>query len=98
MGLGFAAALAGDAFDNVTKISRLKAPLLVVHGTADKVIPLAMGRKIYENAPGEKYFRIVEGAGHNDLSFGYAQHYWEAISTFIKRAGGHARRPGQRRS
>ena len=45
MGLGFAASLTGDAFDNAAKIKRLKAPLLIVHGTADQVLPIAMGKK-----------------------------------------------------
>ena len=85
MGLGFAASLAGNAFDNATKIKRLKAPLLVVHGTLDQVIPIATGRRVFENATGEKSFIAVEGAGHNDLSNRFAKQYWPVISDFMKR-------------
>ena len=83
MGLGFAAGLAGKAFDNVSKITRLEAPLLIVHGTFDQVIPIAMGRKVYEAAPGDKTFRTFEGVGHNNLSSQFAGQYWQAISAFI---------------
>ena len=79
----FAAGLAGKAFDNVSKITRLEAPLLIVHGTFDQVIPIAMGRKVYEAAPGDKTFRIFEGVGHNNLSSQFAGQYWQAISAFI---------------
>jgi hypothetical protein len=85
MGLGFAAGLTGSAFENAKKIKQVKAPLLIVHGTADQVIPIASGQTIYRNAPGEKYFRVIENAGHNDLSHKFAQEYWGAISAFFKR-------------
>lgn len=87
MGLGFASTLAGDAFDNVAKIARLKAPLLVLHGTNDRVVPLSMGRKLYAAAPGEKRLEIIEGAGHNNLSSTYAQSYWAAVAAFLRRTG-----------
>lgn len=85
MGLGFATGLAGDAFDNVSKITKLKAPLLIVHGTRDRVIPITMGQKVYERAPSEKKFHTIEGASHNDLSSRFAKVYWEAITAFMHR-------------
>ena len=85
MGLGFAASLVGDAFDNARKIKRLKAPLLVIHGSLDQVIPIAMGRTVFNNAPGEKDFVAVDGAGHNDLSYKFIKEYWAAIAAFMQR-------------
>ena len=56
-----------DRFDNLTKIGAVEAPVLVVHGTADRLIPPAHGRALSEAAP-DGTFVAIEGAGH-ELSF-----------------------------
>jgi len=83
MGLAFAAPLAGEAFENGEKIKRLKAPLLVIHGTRDRTVPIGMGRKVFDAATGRKFFQEIEGAGHNDLSTRYGDSYWTAIAAFM---------------
>ena len=85
MGMGFAAPIAGDAFDNLRKIGNVAAPLLVVHGTADHIIPVAMGKKIAAAAPGAVELHLIEGAGHNDLSSRHAARYWKPIAAFLAR-------------
>lgn len=84
VGLGFLSPLAGNAFDNVSKIKNVKSPLLVIHGTDDRVIPFSMGRQIFDSAQTKKQFIKIEGAGHNNLQANYRQEYWPAISDFIK--------------
>ena len=84
MGLGFAAPLTGNAFENDKKIKRLKAPLVVIHGTQDRIIPIGMGRYVFDAAVSQKYFHEIEGAGHNDLSNRFAADYWTVISDFLK--------------
>jgi uncharacterized protein len=54
-------------FDSVSRIGRLRAPLLVIHGTADDIVPLSLGREMFDRAAGKKEFVAVEGGGHNDL-------------------------------
>lgn len=39
-------------------------PLLVVHGTADPLVPFSSGQRLYEDAKAPKYFLTFEGAGH----------------------------------
>lgn len=85
MGLGFAAGLAGNAFNNLEKVARVKAPLLVIHGTNDTLIPPGMGRAVFAAAAGAKQFAAIDGAGHNDLSSRYAGQYWTAIGSFLKK-------------
>lgn len=82
-GFGPLAFLAGDAFDNLSKIKRLSSPLLIVHGTADEIIPFAMGRKLHAAAPEPKTFAPIAGAGHNDISIATAGAYWEAVARFL---------------
>jgi len=48
--------------------SALRAPLLVLHGTDDDLIPVDMGRQIFAIAPSKiKRFLPVPGAGHTDI-------------------------------
>jgi len=83
-GLGLISALAGEFFDNLTKIENLKSPLLVIHGTDDYVVPFAMGKAIYDRANAKKEFIKIDGAGHNNLQNTYPDEYWQPIYEFIK--------------
>jgi len=56
-----------DRFDNLSKIGRVRAPILIFHGTRDEVIPFAHGQKLFAAAPEPKRAVWVEGAGHNDV-------------------------------
>ncbi len=83
MGLGFMASMAGNAFNNLEKARYIICPVLVIHGTADRVIPVEMGRALYKALPAPKYFTAIDGAGHNNLSTAGAPVYWPAIREFI---------------
>ncbi|MFO1088209.1 MAG: alpha/beta hydrolase [Hyphomicrobiales bacterium] len=56
-----------DRYESAARIGGLKAPLLVVHGTADQVVPYALGKKLYEAAPEPKRMITVDGADHMDV-------------------------------
>jgi len=83
-GLASISSLAGNSFDNITKMKSVKAPLLVIHGTKDRVIPYSMGKDIFDTAHARKKFIKVEGADHNNLHDLYGQEYWAPIFSFIK--------------
>lgn len=53
-----------DRWDSTARIGALKAPLLVIHGTADTIVPYTLGRKLFEAAPEPKRFITVENAEH----------------------------------
>ena len=61
------AALVPDAYPSLRLIARLAAPLLVVHGEDDVLVPVEHGRALFAAAPEPKRLRIVPGVGHNDL-------------------------------
>jgi len=84
-GLGLFAFIAGDSFNNISRISNVICPLLVIHGENDKVIPFAMGKEIFQKAKVGKTFISIEGAGHNDLSTIGSRKYWGAIKNFIRK-------------
>jgi hypothetical protein len=52
----------------IYQIPYVSAPLLLMHGEADSVIPALCGKKVYESALGKKTLLLVPGLGHNELS------------------------------
>ena len=58
-----------DRFRSDQAIGAIRAPLLIVHGDRDDVIPIRLGEKLYALAGEPKQFIRVEGAGHLALGF-----------------------------
>ncbi|GGK22815.1 alpha/beta hydrolase [Salinarimonas ramus] len=56
-----------DQFDSAARIGAVDEPLLVMHGTQDRVTPFAQGRALYEAAGEPKRFRGFEAEGHTRL-------------------------------
>mgnify|MGYP005836959451 FL=1 len=54
-------------FDLESRIGGVHAPVLVIHGEQDEIIPFRLGRAVFEAAPGPKQFWAIPGAGHNDI-------------------------------
>jgi len=82
--LSSVSSLAGNSFDNINKIKNIKTPIMVIHGTKDRVIPYSMGKEIFDAANSEKKLVTINGAGHNDLHNVYAKKYWTSIFSFLK--------------
>jgi alpha-beta hydrolase superfamily lysophospholipase len=60
-------------FDAARKITRVRAPVLVVHGERDEFVPVTLGRALWENATSRKRFVLVQGGSHyNTLDVGRA--------------------------
>jgi fermentation-respiration switch protein FrsA (DUF1100 family) len=55
-----------DRFDSLSKIGRISAPLVLIHGTRDDVVPVAMGRRLAAARPDARYVEVPE-ATHNDF-------------------------------
>jgi len=70
-------------FDSLEKIRRIRAPILIVHGTRDETIPVSMGERLYQAAPEPKSFFAVEGAGHNDVFAVGGEQYLSRMRGFI---------------
>lgn len=61
--------LVRDRYANVDVVGGVDAPVLVIAGSVDSIVPLEQSRAVYEAATGPKRFVEVEGAGHNDAVF-----------------------------
>ena len=62
-------------FESAEHVQRLRAPLLVVHGSADRSVPPRLGRALFERASVAKRFVLVPGGSHHDShALGAAQY------------------------
>jgi pimeloyl-ACP methyl ester carboxylesterase len=55
--------LVRDRFDNLAKLPHLRMPVLILHGTADSIVPFALGERLAEVAPSAT-FNAVPKADH----------------------------------
>ena len=56
-----------ERYDNLSKIKRVKARILIVHGELDTLIPIAIARKLFDAANEPKEFMMIKGSDHNEL-------------------------------
>ena len=82
-----------DRFDSAAKIGRIEAPLLIIHGDEDRVVPQARGRALFEAAAEPKTWIPIPGAGHNDLRARLGDAYFERLDAFIRAETSPTRRP-----
>jgi len=79
------ASLARNRYDGLVGVPELDVPLLMVHGSRDKLVPIDQGRRVFDAAPEPKEFYVVAGAGHNDVySVGGAE-YFDRLEEFCRR-------------
>jgi uncharacterized protein len=79
-------ALVPDAYPNLRRIRELRAPLLVLHGADDRVVPVMDGEELFGAAPGPKWIEVVPGVGHNDLIARAGTRWIAAIRSFCLRS------------
>ena len=72
----------GDRFPNVERLSRRAMPLLLFHGTADRIIPYRNGKLIAAKARGPVRFITAEDADHNDLYDKLGSLFWSEFDRF----------------
>src|SRR6185503_18429678 len=53
--------LAGNLFDTLASVRKLKIPMLVIHGSADEAIPSSMAHELFAASTTVKRIHIVEG-------------------------------------
>jgi uncharacterized protein len=55
-----------DRYDSARLAGRLAAPLLVVAGGRDRIVPASHSRRLFDAAPEPKRLVVLDGADHND--------------------------------
>lgn len=69
-------------FDSIAKIAQVRAPVMIIHGREDKLIPFSMGQRLYAAAHEPKTFLATQ-SGHDDPYIMGGKEYWDRWRTFI---------------
>lgn len=77
--------LGKNRFESARKLAKVKAPVLIVHGDPDPVIPTSEGRLLFDAANEPKRLLIFPGAGHNVFG-SLGDSYLTQITGFINEA------------
>ena len=79
--MGIPGFLIVDKFENLEAVRGFDGALLVFHGSRDRVIPTAHGRRMAAAHPSAEL--VIYNSGHNDLP-PPGSDYWERIERFIR--------------
>jgi hypothetical protein len=74
-----------DRYDHSGKAGEVACAVLVLHGSADSLIPCRQGRALFEALPEPKEWLAIQGGGHNDLPWVGGKEYLERIDAFVRR-------------
>ena len=78
-----AAATTTLEFDSLSRIGRIDAPLLMLHGTADRTVPVELGRRLRDAAPAGVRWVEVPGGSHSRLHSDVPAVYQEALAQLL---------------
>jgi fermentation-respiration switch protein FrsA (DUF1100 family) len=76
-----------ERYESIERIGSIRVPILVVHGTVDELIPLAEGQDLFEKANPPKDLYLVEGAGHNNVSYVAGAEYGRRLRQWLDSTG-----------
>jgi fermentation-respiration switch protein FrsA (DUF1100 family) len=72
-----------DRFDQASRIRSVTAPILILQGSKDRIVPPDLGRALYDAAPDPKRLWIAPLGEHENLmDFGA----WNRIVRFVRQA------------
>jgi fermentation-respiration switch protein FrsA (DUF1100 family) len=77
-----------DRYDSAALAGRLDAPLLVVAGGRDQIVPAGHSRRLFDAAPQPKRLVVLDGAGHNDDELLAGPRLLAELRTFLDGVGG----------
>ena len=74
---------ATQEFDSADKIKAVDAPILMLHGSADKTVPVELGRRLRDAAPKSTRWVEFEGGSHSRLHSDVPVPYQQALRSLI---------------
>lgn len=73
--------LSSQRFDSIAKAPRVTVPVLQVHATNDRMVPIDAARALFERFPGRKVMLELAG-GHNNVGFSGNDALTRALAQF----------------
>jgi len=74
--------LLGAEFRLIDRLPQLSLPKLIIHGDKDDIIPIELGREVFEAAKPPKSFFPIAGANHNDTYLVGGSGYFKRFAEF----------------
>lgn len=71
-------------FDTIEKVKNLNAPVSIAHGGRDRLIPMTMGRAVFDSAKEKGEWLLVPSASHNDVSIRGGDAYWQWMALSLQ--------------
>lgn len=71
-----------DQFRSIDHVAAIKAPLFVLHGDADGIVPVAHGRAMFEAAAEPKEMMEIAGGSHG---MALSPEIWQRMDEFLRR-------------
>lgn len=78
--------LLGSDFRLIDRLPRLSLPKLIIHGDQDDIIPLELGRQVFDAAKPPKSFYVINGADHNNTYQVGGPSYFQRWDEFVRDA------------
>ena len=70
-------------FDSLSRIGRIDAPLLMLHGSADTTVPVELGRRLRDAAPPGVRWVELAGGTHSRLQLEFPELYQRALRPLV---------------
>ncbi|MDH1263797.1 alpha/beta fold hydrolase [Pseudomonas sp. GD03944] len=76
--------LLSQKFDSLSKIDKVKVPVLIAHGTGDRYVPARFSETLFAAANEPKRLLLIDGANHNNSLRMGRQQYTQAIEALFQ--------------
>lgn len=73
-----------DRYATIERIARVNAPLLVIGGDNDRIVPIEQTRRLFDAAREPKSLLLIRGADHNDDSLLTGREMIDGVLRFIR--------------
>ncbi|MBI3356095.1 MAG: alpha/beta hydrolase [Nitrospirae bacterium] len=78
--------LLGAEFRLIDRLPQLSLPKLIIHGDKDDIIPIELGRQVFDAAKPPKEWYVIQGADHNNTYQVGGGAYFRRLADFIRKA------------
>jgi len=72
------------SLDNLGRIKQVRCPVLLFHGTGDRLVPLEMGMQVAAAARGPVELVLLQGSGHNESYAVGGNQYRNKVWAFVR--------------
>ena len=73
-----------DRYSTIDRIGRVSAPVLIIGGDDDRIVPIEQTRRVFDAARGPKSLLVVDGADHNDQSLLAGREVIDGVLRFLR--------------